>query len=82
MVHELSPPKLGMQKFLPWRSLVRLFKLCRVAVGYPRAALPSHWRCKCRGGTVRLYKRAQIFVGDVWGAFQVPPSPPCAQLCL
>ena len=25
----------------------------------------------CRGERVRLYKRAQIFVGDVWGAFQV-----------
>jgi hypothetical protein len=27
--------------------------------------------CPCRGAEVWFLKRAQIFVGDVWGAFQV-----------
>lgn len=31
--------------------------------------------CSCRGSKVWLLKRAQIFVGDVWGAFQVGPGP-------
>ena len=32
----------------------------------------------CRGESVRLYKRAQIFVGDVWGAFQVRLALACS----
>ena len=41
------------------------------------ASLLTQAHLACRGETVRLYKRAQIFVGDVWGAFQVllPPPP-------
>ena len=31
--------------------------------------------CCCRDSQVWLLKRAQIFVGDVWGAFQVGPRP-------
>ena len=36
------------------------------------AACPSYRVCaSSRGREIWLLKRAQIFVGDVWGAFQV-----------
>ena len=36
----------------------------------------THGRPLSRGQEVWLLKRAQILVGDIWGAFQVSPAPP------